>query len=70
MCVHHGFIGLAAQPRYDRDPAKAVDHERVMGLADNAGQFQFQSVIQRRENRGLGKVFVCHDPASYRYIYG
>ena len=42
--------GLRAQPRDDRDPVVAIDHQRVMGVANHPGEFELHDPVERLEH--------------------
>jgi hypothetical protein len=68
--VGERLVGLFAQPRDDRYAAEAEDQERIMGVADDAGQFLLEDLVQDRERLLLGILVHRGPPAANRVRSG
>ena len=50
--------GFATKPTHNRDAAVAKNHQRVVGVSDDAGKFGFQNLIQQCYCRRVIEVLI------------
>src|SRR5437870_376347 len=52
--------GLSSHPGDDRNPVVAEDHQRVVRISDDPGQFRLENAVQSGQNRGAVEISFFH----------